>query len=196
MVVRSTTLYFGYGSNLWLEQMSLRCPASRYEGIARLPNYRWIINDRGYANVVSSSSETEFAAPITDVVYGVVFSLTQEDEDRLDINEGVPQAYTKEYLTVDFWPGDLRRKEGWVDITERPQEKEMLVYIDRKRVTDSVPKTEYIYRMNLGIQDTLSLGIPKDYVDKVIRPFIPKEGDYRDVHELARRQALAFEDER
>ncbi|KAL9584321.1 MAG: hypothetical protein Q9203_004702, partial [Teloschistes exilis] len=41
------TLYFAYGSNLWLHQMSLRCPSSVYVGVARLPNYRWIINARG-----------------------------------------------------------------------------------------------------------------------------------------------------
>jgi hypothetical protein len=36
------TLYFGYGSNLWLHQMQLRCPTSQYLGVARLPNYRLI----------------------------------------------------------------------------------------------------------------------------------------------------------
>jgi gamma-glutamylcyclotransferase len=94
----SKTLYFAYGSNLWLHQMSTRCPSSAYLGIARLPNYRWIINDRGYANVVVVSSSTSSSSTPTksepkskysDVVYGLVFSLTPPDESRLDRNEGV-----------------------------------------------------------------------------------------------------------
>jgi hypothetical protein len=66
------TLYFGYGSNLWLHQMQLRCPTSQYLGVARLPNYRWIINDRGYANVVerrdTAEAEAEAEAGAADQV--------------------------------------------------------------------------------------------------------------------------------
>jgi len=89
------TLYFGYGSNLWLHQMSLRCPGSTYRGLARLPSHRWIINSRGYANVVFSNSTS-------DVVWGMVYALQPSDEKRLDRNERVPYAYTKEILSVVF----------------------------------------------------------------------------------------------
>jgi len=67
---QTTTLYLGYGrqasqslesfflaapistvytdltgsSNLWKEQMTLRCPCSEYLGVGRLQGYRWIIN--------------------------------------------------------------------------------------------------------------------------------------------------------
>jgi len=30
------SLYFGYGSNLWMDQMNLRCPDSRYIGLGVL----------------------------------------------------------------------------------------------------------------------------------------------------------------
>lgn len=33
------TLYFGYGSNLWIDQMNRRCPESRYVGIGLLPDW-------------------------------------------------------------------------------------------------------------------------------------------------------------
>lgn len=80
------TLYFGYGSNLWKSQMLSRCPTSEYLGIARLDNYRWIINDRGYANVVSTVNGTTSK----EVVWGLVYRLQKSDEEHLDINEGVP----------------------------------------------------------------------------------------------------------
>jgi hypothetical protein len=123
MSTSKQTIYFGYGSNLWLHQMSLRCPDAKYLGIARLNGYKWLINDRGYANVVelnttsTSTGATDAAATHDDVVYGMVYTLTSDDEDKLDKNEGVPIAYTKEMLECDFWsageaskPMDRHRK--------------------------------------------------------------------------------------
>lgn len=111
----SQTIYFGYGSNLWLHQMALRCPTSRYLGVARLNGYKWIINSRGYANVVEVASSA--ASNYDDEVYGLVYRLEEEDEERLDRNEGVPEAYTKEDLTCDFW---VSEGEKWVDVTKKP----------------------------------------------------------------------------
>lgn len=133
--------YFGYGSNLWKDQMNKRCPKSAYIGIARLNGYRWIINERGYANVVETSDTSTRS---TNVVWGLVFTLQPNDEDKLDINEGVPEAYTKEDLFVDFWPST---SEGKPKVSEEPQRVKLLVYIDRKRLEPDVPKKEYIYRM-------------------------------------------------
>ena len=212
------TLYFGYGSNLWLHQMQLRCPTSQYLGVARLPNYRWIINDRGYANVVErgDTAEAEVKAEAedqtadqaaakagksstaTDAVYGLLYSLLPPDEARLDVNEGVPEAYTKETLGVDFWASDPRVEDGWVDVSRPAQGRDALVYIDRKRVTGSRPKKEYVYRMNMGIRDAVKMGVPRGYVDAVMRKFIPDEGEGREkgeVERVAMKQALNFVDE-
>lgn len=178
-------LYFGYGSNLWLHQMSVRCPSSTYVGIARLSSYRWIINDRGYANIVETSS-------VSDVVYGLVYTLTADDEKRLDVNEGVPYAYTKETIPIDFWSLTLGEK---VDLDQGSQKKMMLVYIDRERVEDDKPKAEYVHRINMGVHDAVKIGMPQPYVDDVIRKFIPAEADQK-AKDLAEKQALQFEDER
>lgn len=211
---KSQTLYFGYGSNLWLHQMQLRCPTSQYLGVARLPNYRWIINDRGYANVVERKDTAEAeagaadqaaaeagnssAAAAADAVYGLVYSLLPADEARLDVNEGVPEAYTKETLGVDFWASDPRVEDGWVDVSGPAQGRDALVYIDRKRVAESRPRQEYVYRMNMGIRDAVKMGVPKGYVDGVMKKFIPDEGEGREkgeVERVAMKQALNFVDE-
>lgn len=177
--------------------MSQRCPTSEYLGVARLNNYRWHINSRGYANVVPLSSNSSIAAtsetPYTDVVYGLVYSLQQKDEDRLDVNEGVPIAYEKEMLETDFWASaDPDEK---VDVDAEPKRREMLVYINHNLTSDHEPKEEYIYRMNMGIRDALKVGVPHEYVDKVMRKFIPEKDDEK-VRKLAEKQALEFEDER
>jgi gamma-glutamylcyclotransferase len=192
----NTTIYFGYGSNLWLHQMHLRCPNSTYLGIARLNDYKWIINERGYANVVelpsatSPSSQSDFST----VVFGLVYALDPTDEAALDKNEGVPVAYTKEHLTVDFWAG---RREQWIDVDARPsREVEMLVYIDRKRVKEDSPREEYVIRMNRGIVDALEVGVPKGYVRDVMRRFIREDEDEDGgVEEFAKEQARGFKDE-
>jgi gamma-glutamylcyclotransferase len=186
------TIYFGYGSNLWHKQMLMRCPTSEYLGVARLDNYRWMINDRGYANVVQIKSPSSAEPNYANVVYGLVYSLQPSDESRLDDNEGVPVAYTKEDLPVSFWPKENEHEP--VDLHKPAKKQDMLVYISRKHVTDSKPKHEYIFRMNQGINDALKEGVPKEYVQEVMRKFIPPEHDDR-LRKQAVQQAISFQDE-
>jgi hypothetical protein len=191
MSPQAATVYFGYGSNLWQEQMRQRCPTSKYLGIARLNGYKWIIYDRGYANIVQITEEkVETKHDYTHEVWGLVYSLEKEDERRLDRNEGVPVAYTKELLECDFW----ETKDGHKPDTSRePENIDMLVYINRKLTTPSKSKEEYVYRMNKGINDALEEGVPKQYVEQVMRKFIPDIED-QSVADVARNQALEFED--
>lgn len=184
----NATVYFGYGSNLWRHQMIKRCRTSAYLGIARLNGYRWLINDRGYANIVEVVDEEQSTS---DFTWGMVYSLQRRDEEQLDINEGVPISYTKENLTVDFWPIG----EGTPpNVNDVPKKMDMLVYIDRKRTLPNVSKEEYIFRMNQGIKDARAQGMPQEYVDEVLRKFIPDTED-PNVAEFAARQAVFFEDE-
>ncbi|GAB7351274.1 hypothetical protein MBLNU459_g1692t1 [Dothideomycetes sp. NU459] len=236
VLAAASTLYFGYGSNLWLHQMAQRCPSSTYLGIARLDGYRWMINSRGYANVVqvsnsttsttatttttttstasSSSSSSSSSSPdnkvdYSSVVYGLVYALPPADEAALDRNEGVPVAYNKEMLDVRFWPRqhpshgkvstasssapsrlDAAQHGGGGGGTER-----MLVYIDRNRTEDAAPKREYVYRMNMGIRDAVREGVPEEYVESVMRTFIP-DVETEGMRSVAERQAVEFRDER
>ncbi|KDR73610.1 hypothetical protein GALMADRAFT_158098 [Galerina marginata CBS 339.88] len=147
------TIYFGYGSNLWLDQMKRRCPDSKYIGFGSLVNWKWIINIRGYANIVPSPG---------DVVYGLMYELTPSDERDLDIYEG--SAYEKQIIQVDLH----HAKE-----TESTESVSALVYIDLERKSESHPRKEYIYRMNMGIADALQEGVPSDYIIKYLAVFIP-----------------------
>ena len=167
--------------NLWLDQMHRRCPQSPYEGVGRLPGYRWIIESRGYANIVSDQGA---------VVYGLIYDLVGEDEKNLDKNEGVPDNYTKEIMKIDFWSSKDGAK---VDVTQPPEKRDALVYIDRVRLKESSPKDEYVYRMNQGINDALGKGIPRDYVQKYLRRFIPAEHNEAAV-KLALQQAQEFKE--
>ncbi|KAF2790368.1 AIG2 family protein, partial [Melanomma pulvis-pyrius CBS 109.77] len=192
--------YFAFGSNLSLTQMARRCPNSKYIGRATLPHYRWMINQRGYANVVPSNG---------DWVEGLVFEIDSEDERRLDRSEGVAKrlyvegengpiapCYRKEYrnLTIHRAQKSLfRRPIPWIVekggvvrvLTEAEKEggsvrplcsmtkENVLVYASPDFVKYGNPKEEYIKRINRGVSDARALGMTQDYIERFIRTSIP-----------------------
>ena len=180
-------LYFGYGSNMWREQMVLRCPSSSFVGIGRLDGYRWQINERGYANVVELAAGPPAADPPAadpqHVAWGLIYALTAADEAALDGYEGVPLSYSKRIAPVHFWPeldwpwlADSGEATTLTDSAEPEANQtmmEMLAYVDTARVADSAPKEEYVSRMNSAIRDARRAGVPQDYIDQVLRRFIP-----------------------
>lgn len=138
------TIHFGYGSNLGKVQMKKRCPHHTELGRATLDGYRWIINKRGYANIVVSRG---------DVVEGFLYELTTSDEARLDDSEGVAKgSYAKHYPEVKF---------GDKVVTA-------LTYID-PITEEGTAAQEYVERINTGVADAK---LPAGYVDKYIRKFI------------------------
>ncbi|KAL6917745.1 hypothetical protein ACHAPO_000448 [Fusarium lateritium] len=187
---QSTKYYFAYGSNLHLQQMKKRCPGSKFIGSAKLVDYRWQINERGYANVVEAQGHW---------VEGLVYEINSRDEARLDINEGVSKdAYRKQYMSVLLRRADAalyRRPVPWIVNNGGPDqarivaqqsagqsrlmvykphlEHNILVYISPRYIVDSDPKEEYIDRINLGIADARALGVSHDYISNCVRPFIP-----------------------
>ena len=84
--------YFAYGSNLSEQQMSERCPGSTLVCAGSLSNFRlgftaysssW---NGGVADVIESHG---------DQVFGLLFSLTDEDLRELDRFEGYPRYYSR-----------------------------------------------------------------------------------------------------
>lgn len=97
--------YFAYGSNLSPSQMRQRCTtnpdlSSKPLAIARLPKWRWLICEAGYANVLppegmrvgAQNSDAARKVPVSgaeDAVYGVLYEMDPADEFILDRYEGV-----------------------------------------------------------------------------------------------------------
>lgn len=99
-------------------------------------------------------------------VYGVLYRLDPEDEETLDDCEGVPFAYEKRYVEATR----IESKDLVAD-----DKAQVLAYIDFKRVSPSSPKSEYVGRMNRGIQEAAKdWNLPETYINEVMRPFIPK----------------------
>lgn len=132
--------YFAYGSDLWLKQMEARCPEHRIIGAGILIGYRWIITTRGYASVVRS---------ISDLVFGMVYALSEADVERLDVCEGIWEgACRKELLQVETERGKLS----------------CLVYVDPLQV-EGAPKEEYVEKLKKGIRDAR---LPSLYVERYL----------------------------
>ncbi|KAL6902987.1 hypothetical protein GGI43DRAFT_400897 [Trichoderma evansii] len=205
---RREILYFAYGSNLSTEQMRERCPYSTAVGLGKMTGWKWIINGRGYANIVELGKEDEDAEMreededseedsveeeekeeavkeqkgkgVTEAngeevseVYGMLYLLPTEDEERLDGYEGVPWAYEKVYLEAD-WVSHIQfvNTSGGTYVREELTPVKVLVYVDQKRIKEGQPKEEYVGRMERGIRDAVdNWGMSEEYADRVMRRF-------------------------
>jgi gamma-glutamylcyclotransferase (GGCT)/AIG2-like uncharacterized protein YtfP len=130
---------------MWRHQMKQRCPEHHLVGQGVLRGYRWIISSRGYANVIRSPS---------DHVYGLVYEISESDEETLDDKEGVNTgSYSKETLVVELNGSPTT----------------CLVYVDPTK-DEGKSKAEYVSRINKGILDA---GLPVQYVEDYIRKHVP-----------------------
>lgn len=165
-----TLLYFAFGSNLSSTQMRARCPGAAATGLAFLPGYDFIVNERGYANVVPTAGDGSGGG-----VYGVLYRLgSPAEKRRLDQYEGVPWAYEDLVLDVELVDSGGITAAAAADAAGAKTTVQALVYVDRLRVSPAAPKDEYVARMNLGIDEaTAEWGLPGDYVRDVMRRYIP-----------------------
>lgn len=180
----------------------------------RLKGFRWIIYQRGFANIVEVDSHKEEEGTekgeegeYRNEVWGMMYSLEEEDEKLLDEREGVPVAYRKEWIECEFWTvpeaaasssssassrggeeevgknedgstlDEEKKKRKPADITKRPGKEKMLVYINREMTDEGEIRKEYISRMNCGIKDAVKEGLPREYVEQVLRRWIPADGE-------------------
>lgn len=157
-----TALYLGYSSNLSPTTMKQRCPDSLFVGIAILKGYKWIINTTSYASIIPSPD---------DVVYGSLYFLSHRDEVALDTSEGVPWLYEKQYL-------DIHRM---VNGKEEDKMTKALAYVDVQRLEEGEIEPDYIVWVQKAMMEGLKIGIPGDYIEKYLRPWVGKEKARQDI---------------
>jgi gamma-glutamylcyclotransferase len=107
-----------------------------------------------------------------------VYDLTANDEATLvDINERVPFSYVKKYLEVTLWDANVVDDVGMSISHDNSVGRTVssLVYVDERRTEEGPPKEEYIYRVGMGIEDAVTNGVPVEYFERYVRPFIPKK---------------------
>lgn len=82
-------LYFAYGANTNICNMAQRCPDARKVGTYLLQDYELVFKGVADINYVEGSA-----------VQGVVWEITDNCEAALDIYEGYPHLYRKEYVRI------------------------------------------------------------------------------------------------
>lgn len=91
-----TLLYFAYGSNMNVNQMNFRCPDAEILETVRLEGYRLAFCSNGGSRGVAT------ILPVPDShVDGVLWELSHQDEQNLNLYEGFPRLYGKQLLTVE-----------------------------------------------------------------------------------------------
>lgn len=169
-------------------QMAQRCPGSVFKGPAILDSFRWHINERGVANVLNSESNHS--------VEGLLYTVTPKDESALDRYEGVSKGFYQKHLAMvsvnphgqftDFKTARLalllkqRRQEIGDSSHDRTSRRSLwtkvpaLVYVSEDYIRDGPIRDEYIPRMQNAVNDAVSLGVSKPFVNKSIASFLQR----------------------
>ena len=149
-------LYFAYGSNLDERQMKQRCPSCKFKTEAYVPGYTIAFtrcSDKrhgGVADIVQCPHE---------VVWGVVYELSDEDVGRLDKCEGYcGEGHSNAYERKDC------DKQGIPVLTGKGHQlKGVFTYI-ANRQRDFLPHK--VYRDQI-INGAKRWKLPREYVEKL-----------------------------
>lgn len=88
-------LYVAYGSNMNLEQMVYRCPTAKKVGVSVLKGYELTFRGR------NGNCHATIDACAGGEVPVVIWEIDAYSERALDLYEGYPNYYRKEYVKVD-----------------------------------------------------------------------------------------------
>ncbi len=138
--------YFAYGSNLHPEQMSERCPSARLVGPARLMDFRLAFTRESKVTYPGSGVADVVAEPGL-VVWGAVYSISDEDLRALDRIEGAGEAYDRKDVIV------VGRESGEISA--------VTYSVTQKADNEIPPSTEYITRV---IDGARACGLHRDYI--------------------------------
>jgi gamma-glutamylcyclotransferase (GGCT)/AIG2-like uncharacterized protein YtfP len=127
--------YFAYGSNLNRKQMLERCPDSKPESTATLPNYRlvfvgWSRQWRG-----GIASIRPFGG---EKVPGGIYEISERDLRRLDGYEGYPRNYNRLNVTI---------------FSEDGEPIQAMTYIKAGQSEETPPSAEYLSVIQQGYKD-------------------------------------------
>jgi cation transport regulator ChaC len=141
--------YFAYGSNLNMDQMKERVGDWQLSKRALVRNYKLVFNHhskkwQGYTANLQPTGKLE------DVVYGVVYHLTQDQLARLQAHEGVPPTETV------------------VELEDGNEISRAKVFIWRDSDPGHEPSTAYRKTMEIGLADH---GYDKAHIDRIFRQF-------------------------
>lgn len=122
--------YVAYGSNTNISQMKMRCPKAKLLGTGLIEGFRLTFRGNGWgvANIEELSGRT---VPV------VLWKITRDCEEFLDIYEGYPRLYVKKDVEV---------------INSKGEKIQSFVYVMAEEYTDSpaLPSINYLHSIWQG----------------------------------------------
>jgi hypothetical protein len=171
--------YFAYGSNMNEEQMQKRCPNAKPIGKAILKDHK----------IAFTRESNKWKCAVADIlvspgdnVWGVLYSITEEDLSNLDKHEGVAvNAYKRIELQVELYRISdqffIDISSAWNDDKERDEintklESEYIYYEKKQAYTYEVvkkrldlhPSTEYL---DVLLDAAFEYHFPGEYIEEV-----------------------------
>ncbi len=141
--------YLAYGSNLNLEQMSVRCPGARIVGTAVIEGYELLFKGSKSGAYLTIEKKEGGIVPVA------VWEVTREDERALDRYEGYPAFYYKKEMAITYT--------GMV--TGRKQKAKAFVYIMHEDRLLGIPSQYYVETCLKGYR---AFGFDKAYLAQAI----------------------------
>lgn len=137
--------YLAYGSNLNKEQMHYRCPQAKPIGTAVIDNHELVFrgNTQG---VLTIEPKEDSSVPVG------VWLITEKCERALDIYEGYPTLYKKEYIKIEHQGKTI----------------EALIYIMNRKLEHVAPSYRYLDIVLEGYKD---FGFDHRFITRAISGF-------------------------
>lgn len=136
-------LYVAYGSNLNLEQMSLRCPTAKIVGTSELDGYEMLFRGNNRCGVATVEPLENGKVPV------LIWDIQQSDLEALDRYEGYPFFYDRKNIDV---------KHGQEIVSA-------MIYIMNEGINLSTPSEAYYTIIYKGYK---SAGFDIDILDKAV----------------------------
>ena len=149
-------IYFAYGSNLDIRQMTQRCPGARATGTAQLAGHRLCFPRR---SMVRDCAVVSIEPSPGSVVWGVTYDLASEDLKRLDSREGYDPAAPAERNHYNRVVVRVVRYRG--------ETADAFTYVAVPQANAGEPSQSYLNQIANGAKVH---GLPEDYVS-LIRGF-------------------------
>ena len=145
--------YLAYGSNLNIQQMSVRCPLAKPVGDVVLKDYELLF--RGNHGSAVATVEPKDGA----VVPCALWLITAKDEAALDVYEGYPHFYRKEMVSVQLGKRSMR----------------VMVYVMNDGHAIALPSMGYLRTILDGYKD---FGLGTVALDRALRQSLKPSAPY------------------
>lgn len=143
-------LYIAYGSNLNLEQMSLRCPTAKVVGTSELNGYEILFRGSNRCGVATIEPLENGKVPV------LIWDVQRSDLKALDRYEGYPFFYDRKNI----------------DVKLKKESVSAMIYIMNDGIKLSVPSKSYYNTIYEGYK---SAGFDVNILDKAVQRTIELE---------------------